>query len=57
MKPLSQQIMIGIAGCVLLTIGFSYGLSVVINFGIAQFEHKAQEFLPAAQPESNLQSP
>jgi hypothetical protein len=51
MKPLSQQIMIGIAGCVLLTIGFSYGLSIAINYGIAQFEHKAKEFLPAVQPE------
>lgn len=57
MKPISQQILIGIVGCMALTLGFSYGLSIAINYGIAQFEQKAQEFLPAAEPEPNLQRP
>ncbi|WP_404789105.1 hypothetical protein [Altericista sp. CCNU0014] len=57
MKSITQQILVGIAGCLALTLVLSYGLSVAVNFGIAQFEQKAQEFLPAAEPESSPQNP
>jgi hypothetical protein len=57
MKPIAQQILAGIAGCVALTLIFSVGLSVAVNYGVAQFEQKAQDFLPTAQPESNSQNP
>jgi hypothetical protein len=57
MKPITQQILIGIVGCVALTLILSFGLSVAVNYGITQFEQKAQEFLPAAEPESKPQNP
>jgi hypothetical protein len=57
MKPIAQQILMGIAGCVALTLIFSVGLSVAVNYGVAQFEQKAQDFLPTAQPESESQNP
>jgi hypothetical protein len=57
MKPISQQILIGIVGCIALTLVLGYGLSVAVNFGIAQYEQKVQDFLPGAEPESSLQNP
>jgi hypothetical protein len=57
MKTITQQILLGIAGCVALTLVFSAGLSVAVNYGVAQFEQKVQDFLPTAQPESNPQNP
>ena len=57
MKSISQQILIGIAGCIALTLMLSVGLSIVVNYGIVQFEQKAQEFLPTAKPESAPQNP
>lgn len=33
----------------MLTVLFGYGLSVVVNYGIAQFEQQANEFLPPQQ--------
>jgi hypothetical protein len=52
-----KQILIGIAGCIALTLVLSSGLSIAVNYGIAQFEQKAQDFLPTAAPESNSQNP
>ncbi len=52
MKSIPQQILIGIAGCIALTLVLSFGLSIAVNYGIAQFEQKAQDFLPTAKPES-----
>jgi hypothetical protein len=57
MKLIAQQILVGIAGCVALTLIFSVGLSVAVNYGVAQFEQKAQDFLPTAQPGSESQNP
>lgn len=57
MKPITQQILIGIVGCIVLTLMLSYGLSVAVNYGIAQFEQKAQEFLPTTEPEAKPQNP
>lgn len=57
MKSITQQILWGIAGCVALTLVFSVGLSIAVNYGVAQFEQKAQEFLPTGQPESSVQNP
>jgi hypothetical protein len=57
MKSITKQILIGIVGCIALTLMLSYGLSVAVNYGIAQFEQKAQEFLPTAEPESKPQNP
>jgi hypothetical protein len=52
MKPLTQQILIGIVGCFVLTLGLSLGLSVAVNYSLAQFEQKAAEFLPTPEPDS-----
>jgi hypothetical protein len=57
MKPIAQQILVGIAGCIALTLVFSVGLSVAVNYGVAQFEQKAQDFLPTTAPESESQNP
>jgi hypothetical protein len=57
MKPITQQILVGIAGCIALTLVFSVGLSVAVNYGVAQFEQKVQDFLPTAQPEPDAQNP
>jgi hypothetical protein len=57
MKSITQQILVGLAGCIALTLVFSFGLSIAVNYGIAQFEQKAQDFLPTAKPESNSQNP
>jgi hypothetical protein len=57
MKPITQQILVGIAGCIALTLVFSIGLSIAVNYGVAQFEQKVQDFLPTAQPESESQNP
>jgi hypothetical protein len=57
MKSIPQQILIGIAGCIALTLVLSGGLSIAVNYGITQFEQKAQDFLPTAQPESPPQNP
>jgi hypothetical protein len=57
MKPITQQILIGIAGCIVLTLVFTAGLSVAVNYGVAQFEQKIQDFLPTAQPEPESQNP
>jgi hypothetical protein len=57
MKPITQQILTGIAGCIALTLISSFGLSVAVNYGIAQFEQKAQEFLPTTEPEAKPQNP
>jgi hypothetical protein len=46
MKSLSQQILIGLAGCVALTLVFGYSLSMAVNYGVAKFEEQAGEFLP-----------
>jgi hypothetical protein len=50
MKPLYRQISIGLAGCVALTLIFSYGLSIAVNYGIAKFEEQTGEFLPGTSP-------
>jgi hypothetical protein len=52
MKPLPQQILIGIGGCIALTVIFGYGLSIAVNYGIAQFEQQAGEFLPGSSPDA-----
>jgi hypothetical protein len=52
MKPLPQQILIGIAGCVALTLVFGYSLSIAVNFGISKFEEQAGEFLPGTSTEA-----
>jgi hypothetical protein len=57
MKSITKQILIGIVGCIALTLMLSYGLSVAVNYGIAQYEQKAQDFLPGAEPESKSQNP
>jgi hypothetical protein len=57
MKPIAQKKLAGIAECVAMTLIFSVGLSVAVNYNVAQFEQKAQNFLPTAQPESNSQDP
>jgi hypothetical protein len=50
MKPLLRQILIGISGCVALTLVFSYSLSIAVNYGIAKFEEQTGEFLPGTSP-------
>jgi hypothetical protein len=57
MKPITQQILLSLTGCIALTLIFSFGLSTAVNFGIAQFEQKAQEFLPTTGQASQLQNP
>ena len=56
MKPITQQILVGIAGCIALTLVFSVGLSVAVNYGVAQFEQQVEDFLPTAQPEPDAQN-
>jgi hypothetical protein len=56
MKPLPQQILIGLAGCVALTLIFSYSLSIAVNYGIAKFEERAGEFLPGTSPDAPAES-
>jgi hypothetical protein len=56
MKPLPRQILIGISGCVALTLIFSYSLSIAVNYGIAKFEEQAGEFLPGTSPKPPTES-
>jgi hypothetical protein len=46
MKPLTQQLLLGIAGCLALTLIFGYGISIAVNYGISKFEDRAGDFLP-----------
>ncbi len=52
MKPLPRQILIGIGGCIALTLIFGYSLSIAVNYGIAQFEQRAGEFLPGSSSDA-----
>ncbi len=53
MKLLSQRILIGLAGCVVLTLIFGYGLSIAVNYGVAKFEERSGEFLPGTSSNTN----
>ncbi|MCG9892155.1 MAG: hypothetical protein MH252_13895 [Thermosynechococcaceae cyanobacterium MS004] len=52
MKPLTQQILIGISGCIALTLVLSYSLAIAVNYGLMQFENQAKELLPGVVPET-----
>jgi hypothetical protein len=52
MKPLPRQILIGLTGCVALTLIFGYSLSIAVNYGIDKFEQQAGEFLPGTSPDA-----
>ena len=48
MKPLTQQILIGIGGCIAITLILGYGLSVAVNYGVSKFETQGSKILPGA---------
>jgi hypothetical protein len=51
MKSLPQQILIGVTGCITLTLVFGYSLSIAVNYGISKFEEQADDFLPGTSPD------
>lgn len=57
MKSLPQQILAVMAGCVVLTLAFGVGLSIAVNYGLAQFEQQAGEFLPTGTSDASPDSP
>ncbi len=56
-KLLIQRILLGMAGCMVLILVFSYGLSLAINDAIANFKTQTSEFLPINSTESGTQDP
>ncbi|HEY9827352.1 MAG TPA: hypothetical protein V6D19_18080 [Stenomitos sp.] len=57
MKTLPQQILAVMAGCLVLTLAFGVGLSIAVNYGLAQFEQQAGEFLPTGTNDALPDSP
>jgi hypothetical protein len=56
MKPLYRQILIGLAGCVALTLILGYSLSIAVNYGITKFEERAGDFLPGTSSDASRDS-
>lgn len=56
-KLLIQRILLGMTGCMVLILVFSYGLSLAINDAIANFKTQTSEFLPINNTESSTQDP
>lgn len=57
MKAWLKPLLLGISGCLLLTLILGYGLSVAVNFGIAQLENQGSDFLPQSETEVGRQTP
>jgi hypothetical protein len=56
MKPIYRQLLIGLAGCITLTLIFGYSLSIAVNYGITKFEERAGEFLPGTSSDAPADS-
>jgi hypothetical protein len=54
MNPLVKNIFLGLLGCIALSVGLGYGLSLAVNYSLAQFTQEVDEFLPsgAEEPQS-----
>ncbi len=48
MKPLTRQLLIGLGGCIAVTLIFGYGLSLVVNYGVSKLETQGSKILPGA---------
>jgi hypothetical protein len=47
MHPLVKNIFYSLLGCVALSVGLGYGLSLAVNYSLAQFIQEVGEFLPS----------
>jgi hypothetical protein len=54
MNPLVKNIFFGLLACTALSVGLGYGLSLAVNYSLAQFTQQVGEFLPsgAEEPQS-----